>query len=423
MQNEKKWKYLDALVKAVKIKLKGDDSLKITTNDIRDLEDETGLAKATLERIFSLKNEKKRTYRNRFTRDKLAEFIGYKDDNEFVKKYIEEQSAIFKGNADTPKESEENPSILDENKYKASHQYAKKLIEALKSFSFRLKEILEGRALFLLKNAPKDDFTEHRYISTLYRFAAVIAWIRAIRKELVYLDLGNPTQNKVIETALYRIQNTLADGKYLEQLIVKDLCELWEVDFQQFEGREKEQLGIEVENLVKQHLYKGQVLQATDLEFSAQNALLEEITALFFVSPKSIIVHQEKITAHHETAIKMLARKQAWLYFDWQIGLGDFMVEEVERASNRFEVMGYGTFEDFYWEGSKSAQRWIQRVEKLFKNLNIKEKECFDARIRHLKNVYQSMVHLLEVLMNLVEGQDNISWEALRLLKDFGEGL
>ena len=85
---DKRWLYLEALRMKVKTKLKGDPSLKLTADDILELEVKLKLSRATVERFFGLASTKKSTYPNTTTRDKFAAYVGYKNFNEFFKSFI-----------------------------------------------------------------------------------------------------------------------------------------------------------------------------------------------------------------------------------------------------------------------------------------------------------------------------------------------
>src|SRR5690348_14275342 len=67
--------------------------------------------------------------------------------------------------------------------------YSDPLLQSAGSLRARLDEIINsGRAEYLLPRAPKTSFNEYKKISTIYRLAVVLAWIRAFRRERSYLD-------------------------------------------------------------------------------------------------------------------------------------------------------------------------------------------------------------------------------------------
>src|SRR5438874_4537609 len=63
------------------------------------------------------------------------------------------------------------------------------LLQSCKSLNYRLKEVLEQkrRATFLLPQTPPSEFIVYTRLSTLYRLACLLRWIRAYRTERSYL--------------------------------------------------------------------------------------------------------------------------------------------------------------------------------------------------------------------------------------------
>jgi hypothetical protein len=39
--------------------------------------------------------------------------------------------------------------------------------------------------------------------------------------------------------------------------------------------------------------------------------------------------------------------KETWFYRDWQIALGDIMIEQVSGSSRRFDIIGFGELSPF----------------------------------------------------------------------------
>ena len=68
-------------------------------------------------------------------------------------------------------------------------RYADPLLEATRSLKFRLNEIIDkAPERYFLADIPKTEFSEYKRLSTLYRLAALLGWIRAFRREVSYLD-------------------------------------------------------------------------------------------------------------------------------------------------------------------------------------------------------------------------------------------
>ncbi|MGB1205462.1 MAG: hypothetical protein ACPG5B_07450 [Chitinophagales bacterium] len=403
---DKRWLYLDALRVRVKTKLKGDPSLGITSQDISDLEDETKLGKATLQRFFGTDSSDSRTYPNTKTRNIFAIYVNYKNYNLFVKDYIKH---IVPKNAHT--------AILPKVPLPTDHPIAPYLspcIDMMTSFAFRLKEIFEGRGLFLLKDAPQTDFNEYRYISTIYRFCAVLAWVRIVKKEQSFSRIQDDYQ-KSISKAIYNFQNALADGKEVEALIAKDLCKMFCFNTSKWSEKIWVNIGIEIDNILHTYRHQHMVIQLLDLDIESQNKLLDDICEKISQIGK---VAFKKQASENNIAIAQIARKQAWIYFDWQTAIGDIMIERTNRPQKAYEVIGFADFESYFLDDTFKNKRWIKRAEKPFADFDITRSESLDARILQLKNVFKHSVKLIEVFILLQNGSESPLPQYIEKLKN-----
>lgn len=403
---DKRWLYLDALRTQVKTKLKGDPSLKITGEDINDLEDKVPLGKATLERFLGVDKSKSQSYPNTNTRDELAKYVGYKSYNDFVKKYLEH---VVPQNQHT--------AVLPKAPLPSDHPitpYLSPSIDMMTSFAFRLKEIFEKRGLFLLKDAPQTDFNEYRYISTIYRFCAVMAWISVLKKEQSFSQIKDDYQQS-ISTAIHNFRNALADGKEVEKLIARDLCKTFNFNTYKWTSKTWVALGIEIDHFLHVYRHKNKVIQLTDLNAEQQKKLLDDICNT--INKLTKLSYQRQISKD-KVAIAQLSRKQAWIYFDWQTAIGDIMLKRTNRPKKAYEVIGFADFESHFLDDNFKNKRWIKRAEKLFADFDIERSESLDARILQLKKVFESSVQLIEVFILLQNGGDSPLPKYIEKLKE-----
>lgn len=56
-------------------------------------------------------------------------------------------------------------------------------------------------------------YMRSRFMSTLYRFCALLGWIERYRREVVFLDSGNDKQNAKLQLVIQQIQAALADAE------------------------------------------------------------------------------------------------------------------------------------------------------------------------------------------------------------------
>jgi hypothetical protein len=105
--------------------------------------------------------------------------------------------------------------------------YADPLYEAARSLSFRLDEIVQVRNPgYLLSSTPATAFIDYKRLSTSYRLAALLGWIRAFRRERSYLDAQGHAEGEETQVAISRIEAALADGQHVEDARLRDLLAL-----------------------------------------------------------------------------------------------------------------------------------------------------------------------------------------------------
>ncbi len=138
-------------------------------------------------------------------------------------------------------------------------------------------------------------------------------------------------------------------------------------------------------------------------------------------------VPEELLISNKSKAYGALGRKEAWIFRDWQFAIGDMMIREKnsEFSPRRLEVIGYREFEDLFLklENDPRHNRWIERVDRLFRNLNLSSDDRIDARPQQLKNIFSSLVKLLEVLENADQSSDLFTTEEILELREFGTSL
>ncbi len=109
-------------------------------------------------------------------------------------------------------------------------KYAQPLAADAVNLIWRLDEILfEHRGQYLLEQAPPTPFNEYKRISTCYRIAAILGWIRAIRLEQSYLFYGDQVAVDALRRAVVDFESALADSPRVEIEVVGNLAQLWDI--------------------------------------------------------------------------------------------------------------------------------------------------------------------------------------------------
>lgn len=122
------------------------------------------------------------------------------------------------------------------------------------------------------------------------------------------------------------------------------------------------------------------------------------------------------IEERREAAIIEIAREFCWIYRDWQSAIGEEMIEKIEGAKRRFDIIGFSKFGDKY-----SSSEWLQRIGHLFANLDVSVDDKYDSRVSQLKKVFGSVVNMIVAFKPLLNDKDTIPESSLIELKKFSQ--
>jgi len=108
--------------------------------------------------------------------------------------------------------------------------YALPLAQSATSVFWRIGEILGGRSHFLINTDYQSDFYAYKFISSCFRLEVMLAWIRAIDKEIARLPSPGNVGSTDIESAIKRIKWVLAEGEEIERRLVRNIFSIWRVE-------------------------------------------------------------------------------------------------------------------------------------------------------------------------------------------------
>jgi hypothetical protein len=276
--------------------------------------------------------------------------------------------------------------------------YSDPLLEAVKSLRFRLDEIIEaGRAQYLLAAAARTTFNEYKRLSTIYRLAAILGWIRAFRRERSYLDPREAGRGQD-EQPILGIERALADGQHVEQQRLDELLHTWRLPNFSSDQAVRLRATIALDGLLQEFLKMKGTLSAVDLSKKDKIELAKRCAEMLTATLK-VDVPEPLVVACADQVSALLNIREAYIYRDWQTALGDLMIVSVEGAPRRFDVIGYGEFETRYLnahslEDETSERRWFDRLETLFHDLDISKEGLFDARRAQIRNLREACLAL-----------------------------
>lgn len=87
--------------------------------------------------------------------------------------------------------------------------------------------------------------------------------------------------------------------------------------------------------------------------------------------------------------------KKGLIYRDWQIGIGELMIQESKLNNRAFEVIGFKDFEVLFLSEDQLNKRWVKRIEGIFSNVNMSDDENNDARPEQIKKIYLAISKLI----------------------------
>lgn len=274
--------------------------------------------------------------------------------------------------------------------------YADPLKDSVTSLKYRMHEIVEKKqARYLRSDAPRIPFLEYKRISTFYRIAAVLGWIRAIRRERSYLD-PQQASSSVEMQSIAELEAALADGTHVELQRLDELMTLWRV--RSIAPDVKGHIANLIDGERADYLARKGVLGARDLPVDDRVELAERCADIVRAHAGADIPN-ELVAATADQASAVFGIKEAYIYRDWQAAIGDLMLQESKIGTRHFSVLGFGSFEDLFldaYEGAehKGARRWFDRLQALLHDLEMAHEGMFDARRDQLRKLYQCCVKL-----------------------------
>ena len=278
-------------------------------------------------------------------------------------------------------------------------RYAEPLGSAATSLLWRLREIFskEGRASYLTAQEPTTDFEDYKLRSTYYRLAAVLGWLRALRRELSFFRLQGQGRLTGIEEAINDFESALADGHHVELQRLDGLLSIWQLP-KIGDSQKRLRVAVDVEGCVKRSIQRAKVASATDISAEPQLALCQEIASLVCSHASIAAVPPEILRETCSRAIRQIAIREAWLYRDWQAAVGDMMIREATLGNRRFEVLGFGAFESMLLNPTEDQLRSLNRIRMLFDIVDVDCENPFDARPEALRKLYRATARMVKVM-------------------------
>lgn len=278
-------------------------------------------------------------------------------------------------------------------------KYADPLATSTTALFWRLREAFndKGGGFYLKGHVHLTKYEHYKALSTLYRMANLLGWIRALRRELLFLPRTNPKEAENLDSALERFSSALAEGGHVEALRVEALIRLWEAG----KGARPdaiERAGIQVDRQLKTFLHENGASSASDLSEDNKLRLSQFLADVMAKTLGCERVAEGVVPETLNRAMTYLSVREAWIYRDWQAAIGDAMLREAEPGTRLFEVIGYKDFETLCVDGQESDRIWMRRLNTVIDDLDTLGDHSKDARIEQLRAVHVATAEMIRAL-------------------------
>jgi hypothetical protein len=307
-------------------------------------------------------------------------------------------------------------------------RYSNPLVSSAISLLIRLHEILyqRHRPVYLhgdginANSNPGGSFRAYKKLSTMYRLAVVLGWIRACRREFSYLRVADPGDIVQVEKAIEEFEDALANGAWTEQERVARLCELWHLSNMK-ELRDLvslPELGVEVDNAIWDYLEFAKVDDVSLLNSASKQNLCKKIASCLSSRLKTGSVHPDAMDDSWCDAMNIIGMREAWVYRDWQSAIGDVMLQPIDLDARKFEVLGFGDFEQILSAGSEKQKLALRRLLAIFDNLNLSLEDSFDARPRQIRSMARASAKLILAIHDIQGARSIVPVKALEIANE-----
>ena len=294
------------------------------------------------------------------------------------------------------------------------------LTSACEKLIWRFKEVfIDSRHQWLMSNTLPISYNEHKRISTLYRIATLLGWIRAINLELNSLAQGASGFKTPLATAISTFQSALADGPHTELRRLEQLCNSWNLDIASKSLSEKESLAVDLE--IEYYRVAGSKLKEDPdylLDLNDEHKL-ECCTALAqFPSEKLKVksLSSDFIKERAQSALESLAYQESLIYREWQEAIGDAMLVAEPSSIRRFRTIGYADFIKLL----RTKSPWISAFKTSIDDINFAVIDKRDVRRQQLKKISGAAADMLSAIAE-TEDRDLVAEEALSVAKKLQE--
>jgi hypothetical protein len=266
-----------------------------------------------------------------------------------------------------------------------------------------------------MSNTLPISYNEHKRISTLYRIASLLGWIRAINLELNSLAQGTSRFTTPLAKAISNFQSALADGPHTELRRLENLCTSWNLNIANRSLPENESLAVDLE--IEYYKVAGlRLKEDPDYLLDLSDPMkLECCTALAgFLCERLKIkpLSPEFVKERAQSALESLAYQESLIYREWQEAIGDAMLVAEQGPIRKFRIIGYADFTKLL----RTKSPWISAFRTSIDDINFAIIDKRDVRRQQLVKLSKAVADMLSAIAE-TEDKDLVDSAALAVGK------
>lgn len=274
-------------------------------------------------------------------------------------------------------------------------RYMGPLADACEKLMWRSKEIfVDDRNAFLKLATLPANFNAYKRLSTLYRIASLIGWIRGMDIELSSHSAHNPGYVPPIAEQIKLFRSALADGPDVERDRLLQLCQIWSIDVDGVPEMTLARVGLRVE--VKFHALiahqQTSMKRMLSEEDCGQDWIVMELAQ--FVAAEMSVSQPDMNVVRNSTkmVIESIAYREALIYREWQDAIGDAMIDRDRDSPRKFRIIGFAAFSELI---EKREQPWFEVLATSLDDIDFEQPDRRDFRAHQLRKISNAVGAML----------------------------
>jgi hypothetical protein len=165
------------------------------------------------------------------------------------------------------------------------NQYRINLFRACEAFLARIAEIYRVRSHYLWQGAPKSEFYNYKYKSSIYRIGVLLGWIRGYRlQEAIIFFKDKDTRHRLSE-AIGNVSKALADGQMVEMYVSRSVCRVLGVNTERLPAITLRKFSVQIDALIEKYTTDRDVNSVSELPTESKDAFVKELVQLATFRP------------------------------------------------------------------------------------------------------------------------------------------